>query len=138
MAFKIKNDENEDIMAEINMVPLIDIMMVLLVIFMVTSSISLESGLDVGLPDSVSKGKAKEGSAVVVSLLADGSIAVQGTVTEREYLEDKISEVLRIEKTQLVVLEGDQASRLGTAVEIMDIAKAAGAVNFAIATEATE
>ena len=138
MAFKINNDENEGIMAEINMVPLIDIMMVLLVIFMVTSSISLESGLDVDLPDSVSKGKAKEGSAVVVSILADGSIAVQGTVTEREYLEDKISEVLRIEKTQLVVLEGDQASRLGTAVEIMDIAKAAGAVNFAIATEATE
>lgn len=138
MAFKLKDEDNEDIMAEINMVPLIDIMMVLLVIFMVTSSISLESGLDVDLPDSVSKGKQKEGSAVVVSLLADGSIAVQGTVIDREYLGAKISEALLTEKTQLVVLEGDQASRLGMAVEIMDIAKAAGAVNFAIATETSE
>lgn len=138
MAFKLKDEDNEDIMAEINMVPLIDIMMVLLVIFMVTSSISLESGLDVDLPDSVSKGKQKEGSAVVVSLLADGSIAVQGAVIDREYLGVKISEALLSEKTQLVVLEGDQASRLGMAVEIMDIAKAAGAVNFAIATETSE
>lgn len=138
MAFKIGDEDNEEIMAEINMVPLIDIMMVLLVIFMVTSSISLESGLDVDLPDSVSKGKQKEGSAVVVSLLADGSIAVQGTVVDREYLQAKISESLLSEKTELVVLEGDQASRLGMAVEIMDIAKAAGAVNFAIATETSQ
>jgi len=138
LAFKLEDEDNEEIMAEINMVPLIDIMMVLLVIFMVTSSISLESGLDVDLPDSVSKGKQKEGSAVVVSLLADGSIAVQGSVVDREYLQAKISEALLIEKTELVVLEGDQASRLGMAVEIMDIAKAAGAVNFAIATETSQ
>ncbi len=138
MAFKLGDGDNDEIMAEINMTPLIDIMLVLLIIFMVTSSISLESGLDVDLPDTATKGESKEGSAVVVSLLADGSIAVQGTVIDREYLGAKISEALLQEKTQLVVLEGDQASRLGMAVEIMDIAKAAGAVKFAIATEVQE
>ena len=138
MAFKLGDGDNEEIMAEINMTPLIDIMLVLLIIFMVTSSISLESGLDVDLPDSVSKGQSKEGSAVVVSLLSDGRIAVQGTVIEKENLGTRISEALATEKTELVILEGDQASRLGMAVEIMDIAKAAGAVKFAIATEVQE
>lgn len=138
MAFKLGDGDHEEIMAEINMTPLIDIMLVLLIIFMVTSSISLESGLDVDLPDSVSKGQSKEGSAVVVSLLSDGRIAVQGTVIEKENLGTRISEALATEKTELVVLEGDQASRLGMAVEIMDIAKAAGAVKFAIATEVQE
>ncbi|TNF30278.1 MAG: biopolymer transporter ExbD [Deltaproteobacteria bacterium] len=138
MAFKLGDGDNEEIMAEINMTPLIDIMLVLLIIFMVTSSISLESGLDVDLPDSVSKGQSKEGSAVVVSLLSDGRIAVQGTVIEKENLGNRISEALATEKTELVILEGDQASRLGMAVEIMDIAKAAGAVKFAIATEVQE
>jgi biopolymer transport protein ExbD len=138
VAFKLGDGDNEEIMAEINMTPLIDIMLVLLIIFMVTSSISLESGLDVDLPDSVSKGQSKEGSAVVVSLLSDGRIAVQGTVIEKENLGTRISEALATEKTELVILEGDQASRLGMAVEIMDIAKAAGAVKFAIATEVQE
>ncbi|MCO4795265.1 MAG: biopolymer transporter ExbD [Bacteriovoracaceae bacterium] len=135
MAFHIKEEDTDEIMADINMTPLIDIMLVLLIIFMVTSSISLESGLDVDLPDSVSKGQTSEGSAVVVSLLSDGSIAVQGTVVQREELGMKIQESLKFEKTELVILEGDQASRLGMAVEIMDIAKAAGAIKFAIATE---
>ena len=138
MAFKLGDGDNEEIMAEINMTPFIDIMLVLLIIFMVTSSISLESGLDVDLPYSVSKGQSKEGSAVVVSLLSDGRIAVQGTVIEKENLGTRISEALATEKTELVILEGDQASRLGMAVEIMDIAKAAGAVKFAIATEVQE
>ena len=138
MAFKLGDGDNEEIMAEINMTPFIDIMLVLLIIFMVTSSISLESGLDVDLPYSVSKGQSKEVSAVVVSLLSDGRIAVQGTVIEKENLGTRISEALATEKTELVILEGDQASRLGMAVEIMDIAKAAGAVKFAIATEVQE
>lgn len=134
MAFNLKDDRDE-IVSEINMTPLIDVMLVLLIIFMVTSSISLESGLDVDLPDSATKGQAKAGTAVVVSLLTDGSLAVQGKKVERLFLESKISEALLAEKTNLVILEGDQASRLGMAVEVMDIAKAAGASSFAIATE---
>lgn len=134
MAFNLK-DDGDEIVSEINMTPLIDVMLVLLIIFMVTSSISLESGLDVDLPDSIAKGQAKAGTAVVVSLLTDGSLAVQGKKVERSFLESKISEALLAEKTNLVILEGDQASRLGMAVEVMDIAKAAGASNFAIATE---
>ena len=51
MSFNFSHEDNsEEIVAQINMTPLIDIMLVLLIIFMVTSSISLESGISVALP----------------------------------------------------------------------------------------
>ena len=67
MAIDLKSsEENQDgIVAEINMTPLIDIMLVLLIIFMVTSSVSLESGLDIDLPKSSSTSKSSGPEAVI-------------------------------------------------------------------------
>lgn len=129
-------DDDDQIMADINMTPLIDIMLVLLILFMVTSSVSLESGLDVELPQVAGNTENKEGSAVIVSLDGEGQLSVQGKRVEFTMLGDAIKEALANEKTGLVILEGDRKSKLGNAVQIMDIAKAAGALKFAIAAEA--
>ena len=127
--------DDEKIMSEINMTPLIDIMLVLLILFMVTSSMSLESGLDVELPQVKGKTGETEGSAVIISLSDKGELSVQGRKTNLEDLGTAIKDALVAEKTSLVILEGDRQSNLGNAVEIMDIAKAAGALKFAIAAE---
>lgn len=137
MAIHLGDDE-EDIVAEINMTPLIDIMLVLLILFMVTSSVSLESGLDVELPQVAGKTEKAEGSAVIISLDNEGRLSVQGNPTDMDNLEQAIKTAMENEKTGLVILEGDRKSRLGNAVQIMDIAKAAGAQKFAIAAEAGE
>lgn len=134
MAIHLGDDE-DDIVAEINMTPLIDIMLVLLILFMVTSSVSLESGLDVELPQVAGKTEQQEGSAVIISLDNNGNLSVQGKATSMDDLEATIKEAMEHEKTGLVILEGDKKSRLGNAVLIMDIAKAAGATKFAIAAE---
>jgi biopolymer transport protein ExbD len=134
MAINLKNDE-EHIVAEINMTPLIDIMLVLLIIFMVTSSVSLDSGLDIDLPKTSSKIESKEGQAVIVSLDVSGIISVQGKRVEGADLQNAISGYLQSEKTQTVIFEGDQKANLGRVIEIMDIAKKAGAEKFAIAAE---
>ena len=134
MAFNL-NDNDEEILADINMTPLIDIMLVLLIIFMVTSSVSLESGMNIDLPDSTAKGKATSNDAIIVSLQSEGAISVQGKLTDYKNLKEVISDALKNAKTNLVILEGDQASKLGLAVTVMDIAREAGAVQFAIATE---
>lgn len=137
MSMNLNQHEDDDaIIAEINMTPLIDIMLVLLIIFMVTSSVSLESGLDIDIPNTVSKTKKQEGSSILVSLDKDGKISVQGKIVEWNSLQSSITEALKSEGTGLVVFEGDKTSQLGMAVEIMDIAKAAGAEKFAIAAEA--
>jgi biopolymer transport protein ExbD len=131
-----QHDDNDEIIAEINMTPLIDIMLVLLIIFMVTSSVSLESGLDIDIPNTVSETNKQEGRSVLVSLDKDGKISVQGKIVDWNSLQSTITEALKSEKTGLVVFEGDKSSQLGMAVEVMDVAKAAGAEKFAIAAEA--
>lgn len=132
------DDENEEIVSDINMTPLIDIMLVLLILFMVTSSIALESGLDVDLPKITGKTKDVEGSAVIISMNNDGELSVQGKATTMEALKEAVANALKTEKTSLVILEGDEKAKLGNAVKIMDLAKAAGALKFAIAAESEE
>ncbi|MBP5296897.1 MAG: biopolymer transporter ExbD [Bacteriovoracaceae bacterium] len=129
------HDLDDAVSADINMTPLIDIMLVLLIIFMMTSSIGLESGLDIDLPQVASATSPKEGTSVLLSLDRQGNIAVQGKATDLNNLESAIKEALAQNNTQTVVLEGDHQSTFGLAVRVMDYAKAAGATKFAIAAE---
>ena len=137
MMGKQETSAEEEIIADINMTPFIDIMLVLLIIFMVTSSISPGSELDVELPvakESIgNKGNSPE-SAVIVTLLRDGSSAVQGRPVVPDKLESAIKEALVGQNTSLVILEGDRLSELGSAVSVMDVARRAGAAKIAIAT----
>ncbi len=132
------NGADDEIMAEINMTPLIDIMLVLLIIFMVTSSVSLESGLDINLPSSSSQSEGKKENAILISLNNKGQIFVQGEQADEASLKDVIAKTLKKEKTKMVVFEGDKEAQLGRTIEIMDIAKAAGADKFAIAAETAQ
>jgi biopolymer transport protein ExbD len=126
---------NEEIVAEINMTPLIDIMLVLLIIFMVSSTAALESGLDVNLPQASATNEVKEPEIVVISLSKEGKMAVQGKEVTDESLQGEISHQLKLLNTEVVIFEGDAAAQLGNVVKMMDIAKVAGAKSFSIAAE---
>ena len=135
MAIGGGNKDQDEIMAEINMTPLIDIMLVLLIIFMVTSSVSLESGLDIDLPKTSSQTSTQEGEAVIISLDQAGMLSVQGQKVVLENLELAVTQALKEANTKTVIFEGDQKATLGRAIEIMDLAKKAGADKFAIAAQ---
>lgn len=126
---------DEDIVAEINMTPLIDIMLVLLIIFMVSSTAALESGLDIQLPTTSAVSEKKEPEILIIALSKDGKYAVQGKKVEEKDLPTAIKRELASLKTDTVILEGDSAAFLGKAVEVMDMARLAGARNFSIAAE---
>lgn len=126
-----------EIVSEINMTPLIDIMLVLLIIFMVSSSAAIESALDVTLPEAASAG-AKPGEALNVTLTKEGLISVAGEKIDAASLQASITAGLKKLNSDTVVFEGDGQSTLDRAVEIMDIAKAAGAKNFSIAARLKE
>ena len=127
--------DEENIVAEINMTPLIDIMLVLLIIFMVTSSAALESGLDIVLPKTQITNEKKQDEILIITLDKDGKVALQGKVVTDAELPEKLVSALKELKTDSVILEGDTKAFLGKAVEIMDLAKSAGAKNFSIAAE---
>ncbi|WPU66904.1 ExbD/TolR family protein [Peredibacter starrii] len=133
MAFSNKNgNDEEQIVSDINMTPLIDIMLVLLIIFMVSSSAAIESGLDVDLPE-MNAVSDKNGETLVVSLSKNGGIAVQGEEVKLEELQERIKAKLVSLKTESVILEGDAESQLDKVMTIMDTARSAGAKNFSIA-----
>lgn len=133
-------DEETDapIVAEINITPLTDVFLVLLIIFMVTSSVMSQLGVEVKLPKASQSVSSSQPEGVIVTLLAGGGVKLQG----REISADRLSEMtpllvqaLAQTATKLVVLEGDRQAMLGSAVQVMDLAKKAGAEKFAIATQ---
>ena len=129
-------DEDDDaIVAEINMTPLIDIMLVLLIVFMVSSTAALESGMDIELPKTTLTNPKKDAEILVISLSKDGHVAVHGKSVKTEEISRKIASSLAELKTDSVILEGDTSANLGKAIELMDMAKIAGAKNFSIAAE---
>lgn len=129
------SDGEESIVAEVNLTPLIDIMLVLLIIFMVTSTAALESGLDIELPKTSITNEKKQDEILIITLDKDGKVALQGKYVEEEKLQDEMIAKLAELKTESVILEGDTHANLGKAVEIMDVAKSAGAKNFSIAAD---
>ena len=111
MAGSNKSNDSDEIVSDINMTPLIDIMLVLLIIFMVSSSAAIESGLDVNLPETNAVSD-KSDAILVVSLSKTGDVAILGTLIKPEELKDKIAAGLIELKTESVILEGDGESSL--------------------------
>ena len=128
-----KPDEDEEIFAEINITPLTDIFLVLLIIFMITSSALIESGAQIDLP-KVSKTEAVSRS-VVVTLTANGGIAINQKKVSEEGFTEELRKALAQSSEKLVILEGDRDAILGDAVRILEMAKQAGAEKIAIAAE---
>ena len=127
--------DEENIMSEINMTPLIDIMLVLLIIFMVTSTAALESGLDIELPKTQITNEKKQDEILIITLDKDGKVAIAGKTIADAEIGATIANTLKQLKTESVILEGDTKAYLGKAVQLMDLAKSAGAKNFSIAAE---
>jgi biopolymer transport protein ExbD len=134
MAFARTQPEAEEtpIVAEINVTPLTDIFLVLLIIFMVTSTALSNQGSKVDLPRA--DAGAGDASGVVVTATADGRVELEGRALRLEELGDALGAALQRAPSRSVVLRGDRALILEQAVQIMTIAKQAGAEKISIAT----
>jgi len=127
-------DENgSNIMAEINITPLTDIFLVLLIIFMITSSAMIESGGKVNLPKAVATKSETRGTTVTLTPKKEIYLN-QKKVTE-DTLEPALKEVLAASAEKLVILRGDKDVLFGDTVKVMSIIKRAGASEIAIAAE---
>lgn len=125
------------IIAEINITPLTDIFLVLLIIFMVTSSVMSQMGVNVDLPKASNATAQSQPEGVIITLLPAGALQVNDeAVKAGDYsvLETKLKSAFAKTSSRLVILEGDKQAFLGSAIEVMDHARRAGAQTFAIAT----
>jgi biopolymer transport protein ExbD len=131
------HEGSADIVAEINITPLTDVFLVLLIIFMVTSSVMTQSGVDVNLPQASNATAQAQPEGVIVTLLPGGEMQINDIkVGKGQYddFESTLKKLFTRTTSRLVILEGDRQAFLGSAIEVMDHARKAGAEKFAIAT----
>jgi biopolymer transport protein ExbD len=121
------------VFSDINITPLTDIFLVLLIIFMVTTSVTIESAAHVDLPNATNT--APENKGVIVTYSAQHELFVNSKdVPERE-LRSSLKEALDKVDAKIVVFQGDRKVLLGDMVRILNTAKAAGASQIAIAAK---
>lgn len=128
------NDDVSGIVAEINITPLTDIFLVLLIIFMITSSAMIESGGKINLPKAVATKSESRGTTV--TLTPKHEIYVNQKKVSEDNLEPALKEALNTSVDKTVILRGDRDVLFGDTVKVMSIIKRAGASEIAIAAEA--
>jgi len=133
MAITTREGKTQTTLAEINMVPFIDIVLVLLIIFMVTAPV-IQSGIEVNVPQTVVVREIAE-EKLVVSIRKDQSVYLQNDPVNINALGDKIREKLLDPTRQSVYLRADQDIPFGTFANVMDRLKAVGIENVSIVTQ---
>jgi biopolymer transport protein ExbD len=133
-------DGDGGLFADINITPLTDIFLVLLVIFMVTTTAIAEAGADKGgfkvtLPKS-GKGDAAAARDLSIAILADGRTVVGGKVVEEPELRGLLAAAHEKNPDTLVLLQADEGVIHGRVVAVMDLARRTGLTRLAIATRA--
>lgn len=126
-----KKGSSSAIMAEINITPLTDIFLVLLIIFMVTSVAMVQSGAEIDLPRV--EETTSEPRQIVITVTPRKEIFVNNTPTTLADMELLLRPLIEAQKDIPVVLEGDKDVLLGETVKILSVAQRAGATQIAIA-----
>jgi len=131
----------ESIVAEINITPLTDVFLVLLIIFMVTSTALVESevasraGMKVVLPKANAAGPVSQRrSDPVLTVTKTGELYLGAHKIDTANLEGEIRKALADVGSETLLIRGDKNVLLGAAVDIMSTAKKAGATKIAILT----
>ena len=134
MAIQAGNEQG-GLFASINITPLTDIFLVLLIIFMVATAVTIESAAHVDLP-KIQSSASTEPKGVTVTYTAAHQILVnQKPVSENDFV-PVLKDALSHATDKLVVFDGDRTVILGDMVRILDIAKGAGATQVALAVSA--
>lgn len=128
-----ENGADDGVVAEINITPLTDVFLVLLIIFMVTTSVVANQSKNIDLPGAEVSDTTPQGVTVTVD--ESGAILVNDKPVPNDQLFTELESALADAREKLVILRGDKKVLLGQAVNILDLAQQAGAKGIALATK---
>ena len=123
------------IMAEINVTPLTDVFLVLLIIFMITTSAMVKPAADVDLPKAPESQEEAKGVMVTITPSKEIFVNERPVPADDASLASVLRDTLAKSQEKVVILAGDRQVVLGEVVRVLGLAKEAGATGFALASE---
>ncbi|RYZ58470.1 MAG: biopolymer transporter ExbD [Proteobacteria bacterium] len=138
MEFKTSTEDHEDDsgqMADINIVPLVDVMLVLLIIFMVTAPLSI-GGISINLPQSKARSSSVSENRVVLSISQKGEYFLEKVGIPGEVLETRLAEIYQNREKKEIYIRADKSVVYEKVVNAMSAARLAGVTKISMLTEA--
>jgi biopolymer transport protein TolR len=136
MAFNVGNGDDDDpVLADINVTPLVDVMLVLLIIFMIAAPM-LHQGVEVALPRADAQNlPMRVEDPLVVSIDREGNVYLQESQVAPEDLVERVTAQIRTRGDDSVFLKGDREVPYGQVIELLDILHQGGIVRVGMITE---
>ena len=121
--------------SDINVTPLVDVMLVLLIIMMIVAPL-LQKGADVRLPLAANTAdKPETQDQTVVAIDRSDRFFVNGLPVRKEDLRTKVEEILETKKERIILIKADEDAPYGRVMEVMDTLRAAGIEDMGLITE---
>ena len=121
-------------LAEINVTPLVDVMLVLLIIFMITAPM-LQHQVDVNLPEATNEARTPSEEQFVLTVTKEGSVFLNDTAYTLEGLRPQLQVLSQAQPGQEMFLRADAEVPYGTVVQVMDAVKKAGILRLGMITQ---
>lgn len=120
-----KNGKHKRLMADINVTPLVDVMLVLLIIFMVTAPM-MTQGVDVNLPETTAKPLRQDEKPVVISINKKGDISIGNMKGNMNLLNQELNKLAQTAPDKTILLKADKQVAYGVVAQVMADVKNAG------------
>jgi biopolymer transport protein TolR len=127
----------DDLFSGINVTPLVDVVLVLLIIFMITAPVIYQSAIKVQLPKAKTGEQSGKGP-LQFSLSKEGTISWGQNRMDWATLKARLSKLGEEVKTETAVITADEASPHGTVIKLMDTLREFGLTHFALSVETTK
>ena len=128
-----KDQEELEDLAQINIIPLVDIMLVLLITFMIAAPLSIR-GINVNLPVSQARGQNIDGAKVILTIDQKGEFYLDKVKVPEDQLAQKFNAIFAVKKEKNLFIRADKNVVYGRVVEAMSTAKLAGVDKIAMLT----
>jgi biopolymer transport protein TolR len=128
------NYRGEGMLSEINVTPLVDVMLVLLIVFMVSAPL-MQQGIQVDLPKTKSPALSEQEKPVVLVVGKGGSVQIAGNTIPTGQLTEKLKAIFEKREKKEIFIQADKGISYGVVANVMSLAQAAGILRIGLVTE---
>lgn len=129
-----RNDYNDNSDSDINLTPMLDVVFIMLIFFVVTTSFVKESGVEINRPSAVTSER-QEQANILIAIRPNGEIWIDGRAVDVRAVRANIERLRAEFPESQVMIQGDRSAQIGLLVKVMDQVRLAGISNVAIAAD---